>query len=181
MTTSYVALLRGINVGGKNTVAMADLRNLLGALGCGNVRTHLNSGNALFTSGGQDSDALARKIEASIKTELGLDVRTLVRSREDLKDVVKRNPLPELAEAEPAKFTAVFLSGRLDPARLAAIDPAEYAPDRCEPGVKELYAYFPNGLAETKLTRQFLEGRLGQEVATARNWNTVLKLLSLLS
>ncbi|HEV2637364.1 MAG TPA: DUF1697 domain-containing protein [Actinocrinis sp.] len=181
MTTSYVALLRGINVGGTNTVDMADLRILLGGLGCGNVRTHLNSGNVIFTSGGSDSAALARKIEAALAAEYGFSIRTLVRSREDLKDVVKRNPMAELAAAEPAKFTAVFFSGWPKQEAMDEIDPAEYAPDRCELVGRVLYAYFPDGLAESKLTRQFLEKRLDQEVATARNWNTLLALLSLMS
>ena len=78
--TSYVALLRGINVGGKNKIAMADLRSLIGGLGHGDVRTHLNSGNAVFTSDSADADALAAGIEAAITAELGLTIRTLVRS-----------------------------------------------------------------------------------------------------
>ena len=179
--TSYVALLRGINVGGKNKIAMADLRGLIAGLGHGDVRTHLNSGNAVFTSDSAGSDALAAGIEAAITAELGLTIRTLVRSGPELRSLVDLNPMADLAAAEPAKFAVVFLSAPPDPARLAAIDPAEYAPDRCEPGRRELYAHFPNGLGESKLTRQFIEKRLSVEVATARNWNTVLKLLSLSS
>jgi uncharacterized protein (DUF1697 family) len=177
--TSYVALLRGINVGGKNKVAMVDLRSLLIGLGFDNVRTHLNSGNAIFTSDGTDKAALAGRIEAAITNELGLEIRTLVRSSRDLQAVVDANPMADLARAEPAKFAVIFLSGRPSPARLAAIDPAEYAPDHCVLVGRELYAHFPNGMGRAKLTWQSAGKWLKQDVATARNWNTVLKLLDL--
>jgi uncharacterized protein (DUF1697 family) len=181
--TSYAALLRGINVGGKNKVPMADLRVLLAGLGHGQVSTHLNSGNGLFTSDRADTDAMAREIEAAIESGLGLKIATLVRSREELLGVLDSNPLATQAAAEPARFVVYFLSGQADPARLAAIDPSVYAPDQCvlSDGGRELYAYCPGSLNESKLTRQFVEKRLDQEIATARNWNTVVKLLSLLS
>lgn len=177
--TSYVALLRGINVGGKNKVAMVDLRSILTGLGLDDVRTHLNSGNAVFTTDQADPDALAGRIEAAITSELGLDIRTLVRSGRDLQDAVDANPMADLAEAEPAKFAVIFLSGEPDPAALAAVDPATYAPDRCELVGRQLYAYFPNGMGRPKLTWQAVGGWLDQDVATARNWNTVLKLRDL--
>ena len=180
--TSYVALLRGINVGGKNKVPMADLRAMLAGLGHENVSTHLNSGNALFTSERADEDELAREIEAAITATLGLKINTLVRSKPDLQTIVDNNPLAEHAVAEPAKFVVYFLSGHAEPDKLAAIDPALYAPDTCvlSIGGRELYAYCPAALNESKLTRQFIEKRLNQETATARNWNTVVKLLALL-
>jgi len=180
--TSYVALLRGINVGGKNKVPMADLRRMLGELGHGDVTTHLNSGNALFTSDRTDDDALAGEIEAAIADGLGLQIATLVRNKAELQAVVDGNLLADHAAAEPAKFVVYFLSGAADPADLAAIDPALYAPDQCvlSVGRRELYAYCPVSLHESKLTRQFIEKRLDQQTATARNWNTVVKLLTLL-
>lgn len=181
--TSYVALLRGINVSGKNKVPMADLRKMLVDLGHGTVSTHLNSGNGLFSSDRKDEEAMAGEIQAAIQAELGLNIATLVRSRADLQRLVDGNPLAARAAAEPAKFVVYFLSGRADPAALAAIDPALYAPDTCvlSEGGRELYAACIKPLHESKLTRQFIEKRLSQEVATARNWNTVLKLLDLLA
>jgi len=178
--TSYVALLRGINVGGKNKVAMADLRGLLGGLGHENVGTHLNSGNALFTSKRADDDKLAREIEAAIEAQLGLKISTLVRNKAELQSLVEHNPMAEQAAAEPAKFTAVFLSGKPDPSLLEAVDPTVYAPDKCVLVGREVYAFCPEGIQNSKLTRQFFEKTLKQETATARNWNTVLKLLTLL-
>jgi uncharacterized protein (DUF1697 family) len=175
--TRQVALLRGINVGGNKRVAMADLRALLESLGYTDVRTLLQSGNAVYT--GPDSPAeAAAAIEAAIVERLGMRVRVLVRTRDELAAVVAANPLAEVA-VDGSRHMVVFLSGVPARAALAAIDVAAHAPDRLvHPGGRELYAWCPAGIGRSLWFPLLDERRLGV-IPTARNWNTVTKLLEL--
>ncbi|MGI9118878.1 MAG: DUF1697 domain-containing protein [Acidimicrobiales bacterium] len=173
--TRFVALIRGVNVGGRKKLGMGDLRLALADLGHTDVETYLQSGNALFTATATDTDDLAQEIEGHLESQLGLDVRVLIRSPADLAEVVAHNPLLE-ATAEPAKLHVAFLSAPPDPKRLAELDPSTFEPDTFRAGRQEIYLWYPNGSGRTKLTGTLLERRLGL-TATARNWNTVVKLL----
>lgn len=170
-----VALLRCINVGTRNRIAMADLRELTQQAGFGEVRTHLQSGNVVFSAEtGTAAEEAARAIERQIERGLGLQVPVLARTADDLAGVAARNPLGTVA-TNPSRLLVSFLSGPVDAARLADLSPDDYAPDRYALGEREIYVWAPNGASETKLTHAFWERRLGL-TATARNWNTVLKL-----
>jgi uncharacterized protein (DUF1697 family) len=178
--STYVALLRGINVGGRQKLPMADLRGLLEGLGYADVKTHLQSGNALFGTEGGDAggaEAHAEVIEREIDRALGLSVKVLVRTPAELARVVEANPFPAAA-AEPTKVHVAFLSGPPDPARLAELDPARFAPDELRAGEREVYLWYPEGAGRTKLSTAVLERRLGL-TGTARNWKTVTKLVEL--
>lgn len=175
--TSYVALLRGINVGGHNKVPMASLRELIAGIGGTSVRTLLQSGNAVFTHTAEDPLALAGELERALAGELGVTVSCLVRTGADLRRVVEGNPFP-MDGADGARFLVVFLSGPPPRDRLAALDPAAYAPDAFETGERELYVNLPGGIRDSKLAAILTGKRLGVTV-TARNWNTVTKLLDL--
>lgn len=171
----YVVLIRGINVGGRKKLAMEDLRHALRALGHADVETYLQSGNALFTSTGSDTTALGHEIEQQLSSSLGLEVKALVRSPEDLADIVARNPFPD-ASAEPSKLHVAFLAPTPDGERLAALDTSRFEPDQFRPGDRAIYLWYPNGAGRSKLTTNLLERQLGV-TATARNWKTVTKLL----
>jgi uncharacterized protein (DUF1697 family) len=171
-----VALLRGINLGRSKRIAMADLRALVEGLGYADVRTHLQSGNVLLTTSASPARA-AKAIEGALDAELGVDVRVLVRTDDELASVVDRNPLGDVA-TDPARLLVTFLSGRPDPKRLRALDPADFEPDVFRAGAREIYVWCPNGYAGTKLTHAFWEKQLGL-TGTARNWRTVTKLLEL--
>jgi uncharacterized protein (DUF1697 family) len=173
-----IALLRGVNVGGNNKVPMAHLRELLGELGYGDVRTHLQSGNAVFTAPDTPPERAAREIEGQLTRHLGLNVRVLVRTAPELARVVAANPLPEAASEEPARLLVTFLSAPLDPELLRALDPADFEPDRFGVGEREAYVWCPEGVRAITLSYAFWEKRFGV-VATARNWNTVTRLLAL--
>ena len=175
--TTYVALLRGINVGGKNKVPMQTLRELIAGIGGSGVRTHLQSGNAVFAHEQEDPLRLAADLERALTAELGLTVSCLVRTGADLRRVVTANPFP-MEGIDGSRFLVVFLSGPVPLDRLAAIDPAAYAPDEFRPGTTEIYAHFPDSIRDSKLAALFTDRKLGL-TATARNWNTVTKLLSL--
>ncbi|GAA2404392.1 DUF1697 domain-containing protein [Nonomuraea africana] len=166
----YVALLRGINVNPGTQIDMADLRGLLEGLGYTAVRTHLRSGNAVFTAERQPRE----QIEQAIRDRLRLPVAVMVRTADELRAVVEHNPLEV---REPAKFGVVFLAAPPDREELEAIDPAAYAPEVMRLGERELYIDFPNGLARPKLP-PLLEKR-SKNAGTMRNWNTVTKLLEL--
>ncbi len=171
---AYVALIRGINVGGKKKLVMADLRELLSRQGYHDVRTHLNSGNALFTSASTDPVELAARIEQAVDTELGLDIRCLVRSASELSAVIEANPLTQ-HKTDGSKLVAHFLSAAPDPTLLAAHDPCNLAPETIVLGDRVIYQWCPDGILAAPPAGKFAEKHLGVTV-TARNWNTVLAL-----
>jgi uncharacterized protein (DUF1697 family) len=172
--STFVALLRGINVGKAKPVAMADLQALLAGLGYADVRTHLRSGNAVFDAAGHEPDALATHIEAAVEERFGLEVSVLIRTPADLDAIIAGNPFPDAAAATPAQLHVAFLST----APASTIDPAAYAPDEVRIAGREVYAWYPNGMGRSKLTNTALERHLGVR-ATMRNWNTVTKLAEL--
>ncbi|GAB2831229.1 DUF1697 domain-containing protein [Actinoallomurus bryophytorum] len=176
--TEFVALLRGVNVGGRQKVPMADLRALLGELGHADVRTHLQSGNAIFGTDRTDTDKIAEEIEQGIAREMGLPaIGCLVFNREYLRRVVDENPLSDIA-TEPAKLLAIFLSEPPAAGKLRAIDADAYKPDVFAPGKQEIYVWYPDGIRNSKLTHAFFQKKLGCRIATGRNWNTVNALLN---
>ncbi|SHN29636.1 DUF1697 domain-containing protein [Cryptosporangium aurantiacum] len=181
--TAYLALLRGINVSRHQRIAMADLRALLTGLGHTDVATHLQSGNAVFRSKKKDPDALAAAIESAITAELGLTVRVLVRDDADLRRVVEDNPLVDVA-TDPSKLLVTFLSAPTGPAELDAVDPSTYAPEVMAVGEREVYVWYPDGVRKAKLNPPFFEKRYPKDArvaATARNWNTLTKLLTMMT
>lgn len=169
-----MALLRGINVGGKNMLSMPVLRERLAGLGYTEVTTHLQSGNAVFTAAGLDPAEVAAEIEDDINEGLGLAIRVLVRTEDELRALIERNPLQV---REPAKFHVSFLETAPDPERLAAFDAGAYAPEEMAAGEREIYFYLPNGMGRAKLPDAV--NRHLRIAATARNWNTTTKLLEI--
>lgn len=171
-----IALLRGINVGGNRRVSMAELRALLESLGYGGVRTHLQSGNVVLMSSVAPS-RLQRQLEGQIAAGLGVGTQVLVRTRDELADVIARDPIGELAH-NPSRYVVSFLSAEPDPARRRELDGIDVAPEQFVISGREIYAWHPGGIHDSKLAKLLSERRLGV-IATARNWNTVTKLLEL--
>ena len=174
----YVALLRGINVGRHNRVAMADLRELLIGLGYSDVRTHLQSGNAIFTSGAQKPAKLAVEIEKAILDKLGLKIRCLVWSAHELRAVLTGNPLQTVA-IDGSKMLALFLLGPLDSELLAVHKPMALARDHIRVGQRVVYQWCPDGILAAPNVGAFIEKNFKVAV-TARNWNTVTRLAELI-
>ncbi len=178
----HVALLRAVNVGGRNRIAMADLRALLEGLGYGDVRTHLQSGNAVFTipaPAPTGAEEMEGEIERGLAEEVGLTAKVLVRSRAELARAIAANPLLEMADGDYSRLLVTFLSHEPDRDALAELAPADFEPDVFAVGEREIYAWYPEGVRATKLSNALLERRLGV-VATARNWRTVTRLLELM-
>lgn len=173
----HVALLRGINVGGRKKIAMADLRALVAGLGHSDVATYINSGNVVFANGTPEAgrDELEAAIEAAVLAELGLEVAVLVRTHEELTAAVDANPFPD---AVPSRLLLSFLR--------TAPDPDEYGPvvERVESGADEfrvdgttVYLHCPDGLGRSKLAAALSRPAVG--VGTSRNLATVRTLVRL--
>lgn len=175
--TRYVALLRGINVGGNKKVPMAQLRTMMEGLGYTDVATLLQSGNAVFTAKEKSPATVGKQLEAAIKKEFGFDVSVIMRTRDELEAVIQANPLSG-AEDAPSKFLVTFLSDVPDKQRHRQLDPKAYLPDEFRVVGREIYARFPNGIGNSKLAVVLGGPRLGV-IPTARNWSTVTKLLEL--
>jgi uncharacterized protein (DUF1697 family) len=176
--TRYVVLLRGINVGKAKRIAMADLRTLLAELGFTDVKTHLQSGNAVVTGDDDEPAVLAARIGAAIAERFGFEVRCVVLTGPQLQAVIDAHPLADVA-TDGAKMLALFLSADPDPALLAAHDPLELDPDRARLGPRVIYQWCPDGVLAAPPVAGFAEKHLGVTV-TGRNWNTVTKLATFL-
>ena len=183
---THVALLRGINVGGRNRVAMAALREVVEGLGHTGVATYIQSGNVVFTSEETDTATLAAALERAIADQLGVQPKVVVLTREELAQVVADNPFPK--EDNPRQLHAVFWNGPLGPEELAAVAAAQRqageAGGRDEARVvgTTMYLHTPDGYGRSELAARLARiggGRTASTAATARNWATVRKLLAM--
>ncbi|MFH9727243.1 DUF1697 domain-containing protein [Streptomyces sp. NPDC017254] len=180
MTQTYALLLRGINVSGRRKVPMAELRSVLEGLGHQNVRTYLQSGNAVFTTDSTASgDALATAVEEAIEGHFGFRVDCLVRDADYLAAVREACPFPA-AELEGRELHALYCSGPAEAERFAAIDREAYAPEAFALGDRVVYLYVPGGLGTSRLAEVLMRPSVVKGmVVTARNWNTVAKLVEM--
>ncbi|MBZ6260405.1 DUF1697 domain-containing protein [Streptomyces olivaceus] len=179
MTTRYAALLRGINVGGARKLPMADLRALLEELGHGGVRTHLQSGQAVFASGHGDEESLAAELARAIEKRFGFPVDVLVRDHAYLRAVAEACPFPA-ADLEPKQLHVTYFSAPVDEERFAPVDRSAFRPEEFRLGDRALYLYAPDGLGRSRLAEALAGPRMNKGlIATTRNWNTVTKLVEL--
>jgi len=169
---TYIALLRGINVGKNKRIAMSGLRELLTDLGYADVRTLLQSGNAVFTSTRRSGDAVAAEIEQAITADLGMDVPVVVRTAKELTSAVQANPLAA-DDRDPSRLLVLFLSSA--PRNAAVPTPADMGSEEWHVGEREVYLWCPDGVLKSALAPLFTDRQLGV-VVTARNWRTVCKL-----
>ncbi|MEU1318322.1 DUF1697 domain-containing protein [Streptomyces tibetensis] len=179
MTTTYAALLRGINVGGSRKVPMADLRTLLTDLGHDDVRTYLQSGQAVFSCGHGGEEALAAEIAQAMEKRFGFGVDVIVRDHAYLRAIADACPFPA-ADLEPKQLHVTYFSAPVTPDRFAEIDQDAYLPEEFRLGDRALYLYAPNGLGRSKLAEHLSKPRINKGmIATTRNWNTVVKLVEM--
>ena len=178
MLASHLALLRGINVGGKNKLPMTDLREMFVAVGCREVRTYIQSGNVIFQADADVLASLPSAVAALIAERTGYRVPVVIRSAEQLAAVIHDNPVRAVGAAEET-LHVLFLADRPSAAGIAALDPDRCPPDAFVVQGQEIYLRLPNGMARTKLTNDYFDSRLST-VSTARNWRTVTTLLDLM-
>ena len=172
----YVILLRGINVGPHNRIAMAELRSLLTDSGFADVRTYLQSGNIVLSAAGP-AEALARRCESLIAERFGLHIRCVVRSRDELEAVVSANPLREVV-TDPKRYQVTFLESAPKPDIIQRLTAAATPNERFAVIGREIYGWHPEGIARSRFAT-LLAGRGLKVTATARNWTTVTALLTM--
>jgi uncharacterized protein (DUF1697 family) len=175
--TSYVALLRGVNLGGNRMVAMAELRAMLTALGFEDARTLLQSGNAVFHARTQSTAKLEALLETETAKRLKLTCDYHVRTAADLDAAIAANPMKAEAKKDPGRFTVTFYKQPLDQALVKAAQAAIDGPEIMRADGRHLYTYWPDGQGRSKAGAVI--GRVLKVQGTARNWNTVLKLAAL--
>jgi uncharacterized protein (DUF1697 family) len=176
--SARIALLRGVNVGGRAQVAMADLRRLLADLGFVGARTLLQSGNLLFEGGDAPGAELEGLLEAEVERRLGLGTAFFVRDALEWRAVVDRNPLPTEAARDPSHLVVAFLKEAVREDAVEALAAGLGGPEVIRPGDRQLYVHYPAGIGRSRLTNALMESKLGTRV-TGRNWNTVLRLAEL--
>lgn len=174
---TYLALLRGINVGGRNRLPMDELARSFEHAGCASVKTYIQSGNVVFVAAPSIALNARESVAAAVSAQLGTDIPIVLRSVADLARVVEENPF--LAESQdPRTLHVGFLSDRPLPDRVLSLDPDRSPPDDFAVRGKEIYLRLPNGMSGTRFTASYVERVLATS-ATFRNWRTVENLLKI--
>ena len=177
--TKQIAILRGINVGGKRKILMADLKTMFSALGFEDVQTYIQSGNVIFNSKSKDNDMeMANKIEQSISKIYGFEVPVIVRTVNELNDAISNNPFFNKKETDIERHHLTFLKEVPEKENLEKIKSYTYLPDKFEIKEKNVFIYCSGKYSDSKFTNKFFENKL-KISATTRNWKTVLKLSEL--
>jgi uncharacterized protein (DUF1697 family) len=176
--TTYVALLRAVNLAGHNAIAMSALRDILSGLGLSEVRTVLQSGNIIFRGAARTPKELESLFGREAKAKLRLDTDFFVRSAKDWKILIERNPFPEEASRDPAHLVVIFLKDTPSAQSLAELQASIRGREVvCLEG-KQAYIVYPDGIGRSRLTNAVIEARLRTR-GTGRNWNTVLRVAAL--
>ena len=178
MPSTHLALLRGINVGGKNRLPMKDLVDLFDRAGCAGVRTYIQSGNVLFTASASLAARLPDLITTQISECFGYRIPVVLRTAEQLRDVVHHNPFLDPEKAHET-LHVLFLKDRPEAHAVDGLDADRSRPDAFVVQGQEVYLWLPHGAADTKLTNAYFDAKL-TTTSTGRNWRTVTTLLGLM-
>ena len=171
-SSTYIALLRGINVGGHKIIKMDQLRKALEGMGFADVATYVQSGNVIFKTSVKMAQGLSKKIEDLLLREFSMSVPVIVRTSEEIATVLKNNPFLKQSGIETSKLHVTFLSQAPEKTAVERLDSIAAGADRFRCCGQEIYLYCPNGLGGTKLSINLFEKMLSVG-ATTRNWNTV--------
>lgn len=174
---TWVALFRGINVGGRNVLPMKDLRSLLEGIGCARVQTYIQSGNAVFDFADAEPLDLARLISETVRNAQGFTPQVFLLTANELAEALAANPF-QAAQANPKTLHLFFLNAHPEPANLMALGDIKSSSEEFRLKGKVFYLHAPDGVGRSKLAAK-AEKILGVDV-TARNWRTVSKLLEFL-
>jgi uncharacterized protein (DUF1697 family) len=174
-----VAMLRGVNLGGRNMIKMEALRALCESLGLRDARTYLQSGNVVFRTKARGLGTLAKRIEDAIERSLGFRPAVIVRTTSELRGVIARNPFASRRGIDPSKFLVTFLASDPSAEDRDRVLKIEVDPEELYIDGREVYIYFPNGVAHPKLSWARDIGKMLRTSGTGRNWNSVTKLLEI--
>ena len=173
-----ISMLRGINVGGHNSLKMESLRAMYESLGLRDAQTYVQSGNVVFRTTARDLAPLAKRIEGKIEQTFGFRPGVIIRSSSDLREVIRRNPFATRQGIEPGKLLITFLAAVPSPEAREKMLGIQADPEEMHIEGREVYAYYPNGMGRAKLSPALIERTL-KTAGTGRNWNTVTKLLEM--
>jgi uncharacterized protein (DUF1697 family) len=173
--TVFVSMLRAVNVGGHGQIKMNALKDAYIALGLGDVRTLLQSGNVVFSSRLKDRAALAKRITQEIERRFDTRVEVVIRTLDEVRTIVQRGPVLS-PRADRSKLLVMFLAGVPDAQGAAELMKQHKGPEMIEIRGPEIYLYYPEGVGRSKLSTAFIENKL-KAAGTARNWNTLSKLV----
>lgn len=176
---SFAALLRGINVGGKNSLPMKDLAALFVKAGCGKVTTYIQSGNVVFQADRVLAERLSGVVAGAILKNFGIQVPVIIRSAPAMSKIAVGNPFLKSGSDIEALHVA-FLTVSPSAAQVQSLDPERSPGDKFRVQGSEVYLYCPNGFGRSKLTNQYFDSKL-KTTSTIRNWKTVLKLVDMLT
>jgi uncharacterized protein (DUF1697 family) len=176
--TVGIAMLRAVNVGGHNLIKMQELRTLCAALKLRDAQTYVQSGNIVFRTDERDLPALTKKIENGIARKFGFRPVVVLRTVAQMRDVIARNPFAKRGGIEPSRLLVTFLSGQPSAEAREKVRAMKTEPEEVWVDAREVYIYFPNGMARPKLSWPAIE-RVLQVIGTGRNWNSVTKLLEM--
>jgi uncharacterized protein (DUF1697 family) len=175
---TFVALLRAVNVAGRNQVAMSDLRQLLTDLGFDQVKSLLQSGNLIFSANAGTGARLEAALEEESQKRLGLKTAFIVRTGKEMDAIIAANPFPAEAERDPSHLVVVFLKDAPKAGAYEALRAAIKGPEVVQVKGRQAYIVYPSGIGRSRLTAALIDAKLGS-TGTGRNWNTVLKLAAL--
>jgi uncharacterized protein (DUF1697 family) len=173
-----ISLLRGVNVGGHHKIGMGELRELYEALGLRHAQTYVQSGNVVFRTGARDFTRLSKRIADAIEQRFAFRPGVILRTAADLRGVIAANPFASRRDLDPSRLLVQFLASEPPADVRERILRIESEPEELRMGGRELYIYYPNGIARPKVPWTFIE-KILQTPCTGRNWNTVRKLLEM--
>src|ERR1041385_852024 len=173
-----IGLLRAINVGGRNLVGMAALRDLLAKLGFSEAKTLQQSGNIVFNSSGHQGAKLESLLEEKTEKQFKVRVDYFIRTPKEWKEIIAGNPFREEAKADPGHLVVMFLKTAPPATAVQALQAAVRGPEIFQVTGKHAYIFYSEGIGRSKLTSTLIESKLASR-GTGRNWNTVLKLWAL--
>lgn len=173
-----ISLLRGVNLASHNRIKMEVLRDLYKSLRLKEPQTYVQSGNVVFHTAERDLARLAKRVEEGIERAFGFKSAVIMRTTAEWRDVIARNPFALRSDIEPSKFLVIFLAEHPGAEVRQKVSEIDAAPEELRIHGRELFIYFPNGIARPKLSLPAVERAL-KISGTGRNWNTVTKLLEL--
>ena len=173
-----ISMLRGVNVTGHNKIKMDALRALYESLKFEDARTFIQSGNVIFRTKEKNSPAVAKKIQNAIERKFGFRPEVILRTTDELRSVIAATPFPSHRNLDPSKTLVTFLATTPGPGVHATLLAMKGYPEELHLKGRELYIYFPDGVGNAKLPWSKVE-KLTQTNGTARNWNSVTKMLAI--
>lgn len=176
--TTYISLLRGINVGGQKLIKMDALRKLYEKLGFHNITTYLQSGNVVFTGKKTKSVELSQAIIRQMRNDLSLDVPVIVLTVDNLKQIIDSNPFLKQGDKEPTFLYVTFLFSKPQKFDVSLIEAKKMSGEEISISDNAIYLYCPHGYGKTKLNNKFFEAKL-KVIATTRNWETIQELFKI--